>query len=480
MKAQMKKQIPRLRCAALGMTVLAAVLSVCLVGTASADLAKRIDSIIGQSTQKKVQFSIHIVEADSGKTVYSHNVKKALIPASNMKIITTAAALKYLGPNYEYKTKVGLCGDTLVIVGGGDPLLGDKVADAKYDKKAGWLFEDIVQALKQNRVKTIKDITVDSSIFDDQRVHPNWPKKQLNRWYACEVSGLNYNGNCVDVTVKNSGGKVVVFIEPATDYVKIINKVKRVKKGRVGVAAYRTRELNKIILEGKCKKQQGPFPVAIERPAAFFSFLLAEKLAKARINAEGKVIEKVVSKDCNFRALREYRTPIRDCLVRCNKSSFGLAAEALLKTIAAHSNENCKNGNWVEGRELIREYLLKLGIKGEEFYIDDGSGLSRQNKLSANAITKVLLDAYNGKDWKLYKDSLAVGGVDGTLKRHFDEKKYKGKILGKTGYIAGVKSLSGVCSTADGDYIFSILANNTNGRTRTAINDIAKAVVDSE
>jgi len=133
---------------------------------------------------------------------------------------------------------------------------------------------------------------------------------------------------------------VVVFIEPATDYVKIINKVKRVKKGRVGVAAYRTREPNKIILEGKCRKQQGPFPVAIERPAAFFSFLLAEKLAKARINAEGKVIEKVVSKDCNFRALREYRTPIRDCLVRCNKSSFGLAAEALLKTIAAHSNEN--------------------------------------------------------------------------------------------------------------------------------------------
>ena len=220
---------------------------------------------------------------------------------------------------------------------------------------------------------------------------------------------------------------MVVFIEPATDYVKIINKVKRVKKGRVGVAAYRTREPNKIILEGKCRKQQGPFPVAIERPAAFFSFLLAEKLAKARINAEGKVIEKVVSKDCNFRALREYRTPIRDCLVRCNKSSFGLAAEALLKTIAAHSNENCKNGNWVEGRELIREYLLKLGIKGEEFYIDDGSGLSRQNKLSANAITKVLLDAYNGKDWKLYKDSLSVGGVDGTLKRHFDEKKYKGK-----------------------------------------------------
>ena len=149
----MKKQISRLRCAApstpstmlrtstlrakglFGMTVLAAVLSVCLAGVSSADLAKQIDGIISQSSQKKVQFSIHIVKADSGKTVYSHNAGKALSPASNMKIITTAAALKYLGPDYEYKTKVGLWGDTLVITGSGDPLLGDKITDAKYSRQ---------------------------------------------------------------------------------------------------------------------------------------------------------------------------------------------------------------------------------------------------------------------------------------------------------------------------------------------------------
>ena len=453
-------------------------LCICFVGTASADLAKRIDSILGRKSQKKVQFSIHIVEADSGKTVYTHNARKALLPASNMKIITTAAALKYLGPNYEYKTKVGLCKDTLVIIGSGDPLLGDKATDAKYKKKAGWIFKDITVALKQNGVKTIKDIIVDSSIVDDQRVHSNWSKKELNRPHACEVSGLNYNGNCIGVTAKNSGGKVVVFIEPATDYVKIINKVRRVKKGKVGVAAYRTREPNKIILEGKCKKQQGPFPVAIERPAAFFGFLLAENLAKAGINAKGKVIEKPVEQDCNFRLLRVYHTPITECLVRCNKDSFGLAAEALLKTIAAHSHKGHKNGSWADGRKLISQYLLGLGIDEKEFHIDDGSGLSRKNRLSANALTKVLSNLYKSKNWKLYKDSLAVGGVDGTIRRYFKEEKYKGKIFGKTGYITGVKSLSGVCSTADGDYIFSILTNNTNGKTRTAINDIVKVLFD--
>ena len=458
----------------------AAIFTLCLVSVTSADLAKRIDGIVGRKSQKKVQFSVHIIEADSSKTVYTHNARKALVPASNMKIITTAAALKYLGPNYEYKTKVGLCGDTLVIIGSGDPLLGDKVTDAKYHREAGWIFEDIAAVLKKNGIKAVKDIIVDSSMFDDQRVHPNWRKDELNRWYACEVSGLNFNGNCIDVTAKNSGGKVVVSIKPATDYMKIINKVKLVKRGKVGVAAYRTRKPNKIILKGKCKKQQGPFPVAIERPAVFFGFLLTENLRKAGIDTQGQLLEKAVSEDCKIRALSGYNSSIADCLSRCNKDSLGLAAEALVKTIAAYANKKHKNGSWAEGRRLIQKYLLALGIEEKEFYIDDGSGLSRQNKLSANAITTVLSHIYKSKDWKLCKDSLAVGGLDGTIRRRFKGEKYKGRIFVKTGYIAGVRSLSGVCSSDDGDYIFSILANKTNGRTRTAIDDIVKAIIDSE
>ena len=486
MKAQIKEQIPRLRCAALGMTVLAAVFSVCLVNAASADLAKRIDGIISQSSQKKVQFSIHIVKADTGKTVYSHNAGKALSPASNMKIIITAAALKYLGPNYEYKTKVGLwdtygTSDILVIMGSGDPLLGDKVTDAKYGRKGSWIFEDITAVLKRNGITAIKDIIVDSSVFDDERVHPNWPKKELNRRYACEVSGLNFNGNCIEVSAKTIGGKVAVSIEPETDFIKVTNKVVAIQKGKSTVGSYRqAAKPNNIVVHGKCKKQVGPFAVAIERPAAFFGYFLAENLLKAGVNTEGELIEKSVGADGNVRVLAEYSTPMADCLARCNKDSFGLAAEALLKTIAGRVAPDGKNGSWAGGRELISQYLLELGIDGKEFYIDDGSGLSKQNKLSANAITKVLFNVYKSKDWKLYKDSLAVGGVDGTIGKYFKEEKYKGKIFGKTGYIGGVKSFSGICITVGGDYIFSILANNATGQTRKAINDIAKAIVDSE
>jgi D-alanyl-D-alanine carboxypeptidase/D-alanyl-D-alanine-endopeptidase (penicillin-binding protein 4) len=91
-----------------------------------------------------------------------------------------------------------------------------------------------------------------------------------------------------------------------------------------------------------------------------------------------------------------------------------------------------------------------------------------------------LLHVYHSDNWELYKDSLAIGGVDGTIAKYFKDAKYKGKIVGKTGYINKVKSFSGVCSTERGDYIFSILSNNTNAKTRGVINDIAEAVIDSE
>ena len=92
----------------------------------------------------------------------------------------------------------------------------------------------------------------------------------------------------------------------------------------------------------------------------------------------------------------------------------------------------------------------------------------------------MLLDVYKSENWELYRDSLAVGGVDGTVGKYFKDKRYQGKILGKTGYINGVRSFSGVCRSKGGDYIFSILAKNSNIKSRNAINAIAKAILDSE
>ncbi len=452
-------------------------LGLCLPASTQAGLTQRINSIISRKSQKKVSFGVKVVNAETGKTLYARNADKPTIPASNMKIITSAAALTYLGADYKFTTRVGLLENTLVVIGGGDPLLADVITDKKYARDPGWLFDDIVTALKEANITSINGIVIDSTFFDDNRVHPNWPRDQLNRPYACEVSGLNYNLNCVRIITKNIAGRIAITVTPKTDFVELINKVKPTSKGNSAVGAYRNTKPNRLTINGKCTKQAS-FDVAIERPAEFFGFLLAEKLVAAGIEVKGELQGKLVKNDSRIRILRTYRTPISDVLARCNKDSLGLAAEALVKTISAE-NSSRLNGTWPHGLTLISNYLAELGIESDQYHLDDGSGLSRQNKLSPNAITTVLLGMYKHHNWKMYKDSLAVAGTDGTIAKYFKEKKYRGKIFGKTGYVNLAKSFSGLCTTDRGDYIFSILATGANGQTRTAINDIAKAIIEN-
>jgi D-alanyl-D-alanine carboxypeptidase/D-alanyl-D-alanine-endopeptidase (penicillin-binding protein 4) len=301
----------------------------------------------------------------------------------------------------------------------------------------------------------------------------------LNKWYACEVCGLNFNGNCIEVTATNVGGSITIGIEPKTSFVQFVNAVEPVTGGATAIGANRTaQQPNKITFFGKCRNKEGPFPVAIEQPATFFGFVLAENLARAGIVVKGKLIEKPVSVDANFKPLAEFTTSIGDCLRRANTDSFGLVAEALLKTIDAYSRPDHRNGGWTGGRELIAKYLSDLGISPEEFVIDDGSGLSRRNRMTTHALATILLDLYRGKNWALFFCSLSVGGEDGTIGKYFGEARYRGKIHAKTGYITGVRALSGVCLTNSGPYIFSILSNGPKGLSRDGLNSIPKAIID--
>jgi D-alanyl-D-alanine carboxypeptidase/D-alanyl-D-alanine-endopeptidase (penicillin-binding protein 4) len=271
---------------------------------------------------------------------------------------------------------------------------------------------------------------------------------------------------------------VAIHIEPRTSFVQIVNEVEPVAEGDSAIGANRTQQPNKITLFGKCKNREGPFRVAIEQPAAFFGVCLAEHLARAGITPKGRLLEKAVSMEGDFKLLVEFRTPLADCIRRANTDSLGLAAEALLKTIDAHKKPDRKNGGWTGGREWIAKFLTDLDIPAEEFVIDDGSGLSRQNRLTACALSKILLDLYRSRNWELFQASLAVAGEEGTIDKYFNETKYRGKIHAKTGYISGVRALSGVCLTDTGPYLFSVLSNGPKGLSRDAINNVAKAIID--
>jgi len=448
-----------------------------LSGICLGDITKRINSIISAKSQKKVDFAVEIIEAKTGKTVYSHNGTKAMIPASNMKLVISAAAIKYLGADYQFTTKIGLLDDTLIIIGGGDPLFGDSQTDSKYDRNKDWVFGEIINSLQSEDVTSIKDIIVDSSFFDDNRVHPEWPKEQVNQKHACDVSGLNYNGNCIRVTTTKVNNKVAISITPATKYLSMINKVKAVSIGSSAVGSYRHRTPNKITVHGKCRKSAG-FDVAIERPAAMFGFMVVERLRSAGIEVQGELLEKYVKKDAKIKIIKTFTTKMPDVLSRCNKDSMSLSAESLLKTLSAENTTGKINGEWNHGLTLVSRFLKGAGADEDQFVLSDGRGLSRKNMLNPKAINKVLFSMYNSDNRDVFFDSLAVGGVDGTLRKHFYQKKYKGKVIGKTGYINNVKSLSGMCKTPKGDYLFSILTDKANGKTRAAINDIAEAIID--
>lgn len=456
------------------------VLSLSVVSIARASLTEKIDFIISQPSQKKVDYSVCVINAATGRTVYEHNGYTALIPASNMKVITTSAALRYLGSDFEYKTKIGIQDGNLIIIGSGDPLFGDNINDEKYSRERGWILKDITKALKDNNITSIKNIIIDTGVFDNELVHPSWPKEELNRSYACEVSGLNYSDNCIDMSLENVNGQINISIEPDTSYVTLVNEVKAISSGDSAVAAYRNTQPNLLTIKGTCKNKVGPFEVTIEKPAAFFGFVLAEYLSKNGIGITGQLIEKASVKTDDYKQIDEFITPIVDCLNRCNKDSLNFAAEALMKTIAAYNNPDDRNGSWAQGAELIGGFLKELNIDENEFVIDDGCGLSRKDQISANVIAKVLLDVYKGSNWELYRDSLAIGGVDGTgpVSDYFKEEKYRGKVLAKSGTITGVKALSGICITGGGDYIFSIITNNAVGSTRQTINDIVETIID--
>ena len=443
-----------------------------------AALSKRIDLILGKPALRKVLFSACVVRPDTGEVVYERNAHQSLLPASNMKVVTSAAALERFGADFAFITRVGLCGDSLVVIGSGDPLLGDRGIDGRDRRRGQQVFQDIVVRLKEMGIASISDIILDTSIFDGQRVHPTWPQNQLHQKYACEVSGLNFNGNCVDITAVNLRGRVVLSMDPATDYIKLINAITAGPKRRSWFSVDRTGVSCELLVQGSCRTQAGPYSVAVENPALFFGRLLREALFKADIAVGGQVLEGTVPEGCEFRLITEYKTSIGECLQRINKESLGLAAEALFKRLGAQSNPEGKQGSWEGGRKVLSDYLRGLGVADSEFVIADGSGLSRDDRLSANALTRVLVHLSSLPSWEFYERSLAVGGIDGTIGNHFWERKYRGRIMAKSGYIQAVRALSGIVRTESGDYIFSILANKGGNGARSAIDAAVKAIVD--
>jgi D-alanyl-D-alanine carboxypeptidase/D-alanyl-D-alanine-endopeptidase (penicillin-binding protein 4) len=463
-----------------------------------AGLADRILRLLNKPDNRKSQFSIHLCDPSTGETVFSHHCQVPLIPASNIKLITSAAALDRLGADFVYETIFGLWNGNLVVIAGGDPLTGDPEVAERLGKDINFIFDKVLQQLHQRNITTVKgDLVIDDTIFDDVRFHPSWPTEQADKWYAAEVSGLNFNDNCVDIyftPAVRSGLSSSYKLVPNTKYLKITNKCKTVSKGTNKVGAIRSPGGNDVTLIGECRSRLiKPIYVTVDRPSVYFGFVLAEYLLDHGVSIEGKLIvndlqikelgSRADSLPKDFDKLFVYRTPIKDVLVECNQRSLNLVAECLFKTLGAYHNcvngKRLQQGSWETGRAAVEAFLQKLEVPKGQYVIDDGGGLSHSNLVSARCITRVLSYIYKHDSFAIYRDSLATEAV-GTLakKERFHGEKYRGRVFAKTGYVAGVRTLSGYCKTSSGNWLaFSILTNSPPA-TQGTIDQIVKEMIE--
>ena len=404
-----------------------------------------------------------VVESLAGTRLFAENADVPLKPASVLKLFTTAAALLRLGESFEFRTEILLAGDDLVVIGGGDPALGDERVARRRGEKVEALFDQIAAELHRRNIKSINKIALDDGFFDAEFRHVDWPADQAAEWYQAPVGAINFNDNCVDAQARVKDGKIVLVLTPTLPAAFFKNELKVGQKSKA--AAVRAPDSDLIRYTGVINKNTTFGAVAVREPTLFFGHALKSALSARGFAADSEIVRRKTTADVRRSAtpLVVHKTPMRDVLWRCNTFSQNLFAECLIKLIGAvgpDGKPTGHTGSWERGGYVVRKTLADAGVSMDSAVIRDGSGLSHDNRVTAAQVTHVLRVMARHSTGKLFRESLAEPTEDGTLDRGYDAPSLKGRIDAKTGTIKGVKALAGYLRRADGEeVVFALLVN---------------------
>ena len=434
---------------------------------------KKVKKILDNSCLKKNNFGIKVYSLDRGESIFELRAEKLFVPASNLKILTTAVALQTLGPNYRFPTRLFTDGTlkdevlngNLYIKGYGDP---------KFVTEQMWLLVNELKNLPMRRITG--NIIGDDSFFDDKKRVKTWIKNPGAQAYEAPLGALSFNFNTVQAYVSpghKAGSKPNIVIEPNTEYITLDNQAKTLKLGkrnRLIVNRVDHNGFDEITVSGGIRLNQAraQYFLNITDPTQYTLSVLKKYLEHVGIQFTGKIEQGRVPEGA-MKLLTHESEPLSLALQGLNKFSNNFVAEQILKTIGAEKYG--PPGTTLKGLKAFEEYLMTLGYRENQYKVLDGSGLSRQNRLSPQMIIDVL--RYVKNDLGVYPEfvsALGVMGVDGNVKNRMRGVKSSERARVKTGTLNFVSALSGYFQSRDDEtFAFSILMNSlkcSNGRIK--------------
>jgi serine-type D-Ala-D-Ala carboxypeptidase/endopeptidase (penicillin-binding protein 4) len=437
----------------------------------STQLGTAIDGVINRPLFSRVRWGILVQPLSSGQTLYSRDAQKYFTPASNLKLLTTAAALQQLGANFRIRTSIYQNGNgVLRVVGRGDPSLSDTE------------LQKLAQQLKQKGISQIQRLIADDSYIQGDIVNPTWQWEDVQSDYGAPVSSFILNQNIFSLKfLPQAVGKSLqlVWIDPGeAKQWRIINQSLTVAQNQPSSVNV-TRELSGTVLRIQGQLATNSEPSLIDLPVVdpnyYFLRHFRTALATEKITL-GQTL--VVTGGLNQEEIAYVDSPpLAELLAETNLNSNNLYAEALLRALAGEKPREKTKTSADVGLEVVKASLTQLGVDPANYILVDGSGLSRRNLATPEAFVQTLQGMARTPAAYLYRASLPLAGKSGTLKGRFQNTSAEGIVQAKTGTLTGVVSLSGYINAPKYEpLVFSIIVNQSD-QSATAVRQVIDEVV---
>ena len=436
---------------------------------------EKADELLCPRSLRNAHWGVAVFDITNDRVIYEENLCKSFMPASNMKLFSTAVALEKFGPDFTFDTKFyidgkienGVLKGDLIVRGMGDPSFSYRYAK-KEDPllKMDALVEEIIEA---TGIKGIEGkIIGDDNFFTDDAIELTWESEDLSFWYAVECGGLNFNENVVQFRVKGRAGTIPELkVKSDIGYIKFINKATSYKE-QGNSFNYSRNFLNECELFGNMRPGAVDTDrVSVNNATMYYLTAFEYALKKKGVNLEKASIKDIdalpkYAQKIDYENLQHVFTyqsePLSEIIRMTNKVSHNLYADALLRLLGKKIKGE---GSFKAGAKVVKETMQDWGIDTFGFCMQDGSGLSRRNFITPQVMMGLLNHMYESKHHEIFMASLPVSGEDGTLENRFYRTECKGRIHAKTGYINKVRALSGYAEAKDGKpYVFSIVCNN--------------------